>query len=36
MSLRKISARLADEGHLAPSGRPYLAQSIVWMLETRQ
>jgi DNA invertase Pin-like site-specific DNA recombinase len=31
-SLREISATLAEKGFLAPSGRPYLAQSVKVML----
>ena len=34
LPLRAIAASLADEGFLAPSGRPYLAQSIQSMLST--
>jgi hypothetical protein len=36
LSLRQISQRLAEAGFVTRSGRPYLAQSIDWMLETRQ
>jgi DNA invertase Pin-like site-specific DNA recombinase len=32
LSLREISARLADKGFLAPSGQPYGAQSVKVML----
>jgi DNA invertase Pin-like site-specific DNA recombinase len=34
-SLRTIAAELAAAGHNAPSGRPYLAQSVKCMLVTR-
>lgn len=33
LSLRAIGGRLADEGFLAPSGKPYLPQSIKAMLD---
>jgi DNA invertase Pin-like site-specific DNA recombinase len=32
LSLREISAKLAAQGFLAPSGKPYLAQSVKSML----
>ena len=33
-SLRAIAAELATAGHIQPSGKPYLAQSIKRMIET--
>jgi len=36
MTLRAISARLADEGILGPSGKPYFLRSIQLMLEERR
>ena len=33
LTLRAISARLADEGILGPSGKPYFLRSVQLMLE---
>jgi hypothetical protein len=32
MSLRKISAALADQGHLTAGGKPYVASAVQAML----
>jgi DNA invertase Pin-like site-specific DNA recombinase len=36
LSLREISAALANEGHLTPSGRPYAPMAVRSMLRTQQ
>jgi hypothetical protein len=33
LSLQAIADKLADKGFLAPSGKPYLAQSVKVMLD---